>query len=174
MTQPPSTIPDAGAVDPAPPEVKPVATFDLGGRASHTYSLDLQITPDGNRMSVAVTRPAASRPMQVWELGATPKKVFESEQTYGGVTPALSPSGKRVVAHKSVYDVDSGKKLATLPEFTYSHAFFQGEDRVVATQRSHGFDKAEKRKVTVWDVAGNKGRGVRSRFPTTAFRTPSA
>ena len=148
--------------DQSAPELQPIAKFDLGGAFSHVYSLDVQITPDGKRLAIAVTPTDGKPAMQVWGLGAAPKRLYQSEQTYGGVTPALSPSGKRVVAHGKVYDVDrgdAGKPLATLPGGYYSHAFFAGEDRVIATMRSHGFDKLEKGAVTIWDVAANKDAG---------------
>lgn len=159
-TTPAYATPSAG--DSSAPELQPVAKFDLGGTFRHTYSLDMQITPDGKRVAIDVTPTDGKPAMQVWELGASPKRLYQSEQTYGGATPALSPSGKRVVAHGKVYDVDrgdAGKPLATLPGGYYSNAFFAGEDRVVAVMRSHGFDKLQKGRVTVWGVAANKDAG---------------
>ena len=159
-TTPTSATPPAA--EPSAPELLPVGKFDLGGAFSDTYSLNMQITPDGKRVAIAVTPTGGKPAMQVWELGVAPKRLYQSEQTYGGATPALSPSGKRLVAHGKVYDVDrgdAGKPLATLPGAYYSHAFFAGEDRVVATSRSHGFDKLRKGTVTVWGVTANKDAG---------------
>jgi hypothetical protein len=122
-------------------------------------ALDLQITPDGKRMAVSVTPAGGPPAVQVWDLGETPRLAFQSDRKYGGGTPALSLSGAKVVACGLVYDVASGKRLATLPGWVYAHAFFRGEDTVVATQHGHNSMKPKMAVVTVWDVATDRDAG---------------
>lgn len=151
------------AADPFPgaARVAPKARIPLPGKfAGSPYGNSLQLSADGTRVAFGMQDADLKSWTQVWDISGAPRALATLPKEYGGGLGGLGPSGRRVVTGQAVvYDVDSGKQLCRLGEGFFSHGYFRDDDTFVFTQRSHGFDKAVKKPIRVWNVARNVDAG---------------
>ncbi|MFO0798153.1 MAG: hypothetical protein U0804_11815 [Gemmataceae bacterium] len=162
---PPVAAPTPKSKAPAPfpgvARVAPKAKIPLPGKFEESaYGNSLQLSADGKRVAFGVRNADGQSWTQVWDLSGPPRALATLPKGSPAGLRVLAPSGRRVVtAEALVFDVDTGKQVCRLPDSFFSHGYFRDDDTLVFTQRSHGFDKAEKKPVRVWNVATNADAG---------------
>jgi WD40 repeat protein len=136
-----------GALSADLPRIQPKAKFHLPAKRV-SGSLELaRLSSDGKRLAVAYDTPTYKSITQIWDLSAQPKVVAEFE----GCRLALSPSGKRVLVGSKIFDVESKKQLASVPNFNPT-GFFRDDHTVVTTDSSDDITHAATGKIVQWNI----------------------